>query len=149
GILNDRLTENSTQFLHSLTGRRIINTDQPLPSLRVFAIMADGVHQRFVGHDEKYCGFLRCIFMAMKIPERYHEGVALLPLVAFMADGSNAASPPYLVNGGAGVAMAFRLLAATQHLYLAGHGWQRRPASQRIGKIQDDAIVRIPRVFAY
>src|SRR5215475_10438582 len=85
----------------------------------------------------------------MKIPQRYHEGIALLPFITFITDGSGPASPPHVVNGGAGVAVAFRLLAATQHLYLAGHGWQRRPAGQRIGKIQDDAIVRIPRVFAY
>ena len=69
-----------------------------LVGLGVFPVVADRVHQRFVRHDEKYRWILGSIFMAMEIPERDHEGVALFPLVDLIADRRDAASSPYVVN---------------------------------------------------
>ena len=71
--------------------------------------MADGIHQRLVGHDEEYRGIFGRILVAVKIPERHDEGIALFPFVALVADGADAAAAPYVINGRAGVTMALGL----------------------------------------
>src|SRR5262245_44928097 len=120
-----------------------------LLSLRVFPVMADGVHQWLVGHDEKYRGIFGRILVAVKIPKRNHEGVALFPFVALVADGADAAAAPYVINSRARMTMALSLFSAAEHLDLTSHRRQRRSASQRIGVIQYDAIIGIARLFAH
>src|SRR5262249_53597615 len=85
----------------------------------------------------------------MKIPERYDEEIALFPLVALIADSADAATAPYMINGRAGMAMAFGLFSASEHLDLADHGRQGRSTCQRIGVVQYDSIIGIARLFTH
>jgi hypothetical protein len=111
--------------------------------LRVFAVMADSVHQRFVGHHKKYRGVFRRILVAVKIPKRDHKRVALFPFVALIADGADAAAAPYVINRRACMTMALGFFSAAEHLDLAGHRWQCRPPRQWIGVIQHDSVMGI------
>jgi len=97
--------------------------------------MADGVHQRLVGHDEKYRGVFGGILVAVEIPEGNDEGVALFPFVALIADGADAAAAPHVIYGRACVAVALGLFSTAEHLDLARHRWQRRSTCQWIGVI--------------
>src|SRR5262249_42338154 len=112
-------------------------------------ILTDGVHQRFVGHHEKYRGIFRRVLVTMKIPERHDEGVALFPFVALIADSADAAAAPYMIDGRAGVAMAFGFFSAPEHVNLAGHCRQRGSTRQRIGVIQYDSIIGIARLLTH
>ena len=90
--------------------------------------MADRIHQRLIGHDEKYRGLFRGVFMPMKIPQRDDEGVSLFPFIPFVADVAYATAAPDVINGRAGMPMASGLFAGTQHMNLAGH---RRQGAER------------------
>src|SRR5678815_4946647 len=86
--------------------------------LRVFSVMADGIHQRFVRHYEKDRRIFRGVFMTVKIPQRYDERIALLPLITLVANIANAATAPNIINRRACVTMALGLLSATEHVDL-------------------------------
>src|SRR4029077_17671201 len=116
---------------------------------RVFAVMADSVHQRFVGHHKKYRRVFGRIFVAMEIPKRDDEGVPLFPLVALITDGGDAAAAPYVIDRGARVTMALGLFSAAEHLDLAGHGRQCRSARQGIGVVQYDSIIGVAGLFTH
>src|SRR5262245_12390128 len=111
--------------------------------------MTDGIHQRLVGHHEKYRWIFGRILVTVKIPERHDEGVALFPFVAIVADSADPAAAPYVINGRAGVAMALGLFSAPEHLDLAGPCRQGRPSCQRIGGIRYDSIVGIAWLFTH
>src|SRR5215831_21270666 len=85
----------------------------------------------------------------MKIPEWYDEGVALFPFVTLISDSADAATAPYMIDGRAGVAMAFGFFSAPEHLDLAGHGRQGRSTRQRIGVVQHDSIIGIAGLFTH
>ncbi len=84
--------------------------------------MADGIHERFIGHDEKHHRIFGGVLVAMVIPERDDKGIAFFPLVALIADVGDAAAALHMVDRRAGVPMTFGLFAGAEHLNLAGHG---------------------------
>src|SRR5262249_60720803 len=61
-------------------------------------ILTDGVHQRFVGHHEKYRGIFRRVLVTMKIPERHDEGVALFPFVTLIRSEEHTSELQSLTN---------------------------------------------------
>src|SRR5215470_19716140 len=87
-------------------------------SLRLFAIVADGIHQRLVMHDKKNRRIFGGIFVMMEVPEGRDEGVALFPFVTLLADIADAAAAVHIVNRRAGVPVAFGFLAGAQHVNL-------------------------------
>src|SRR5215471_14536312 len=86
--------------------------------LSFLAIMADGIHQRLVIHDEKNRRIFGGIFVMMEVPERCDEGVALFPFITLVADIADAAAAVHIVNRRAGVPVAFGFLAGAQHVNL-------------------------------
>src|SRR6516164_2578101 len=92
--------------------------------LGVFSVMADGIHQGFVGHHEEYGRIFGSVFMSMKVPKRHDERIALFPFITLVTNVAHTAAAPNMIDRGTGMAVAFGFFAAAKHMDLASHGGQ-------------------------
>src|ERR1044071_2765294 len=109
----------------------------------LLAVEAERAHERLVAHRENNRRLFMAVFVAVRLPHRRDERIALLPVEALVPDERYAAASEDIIDRRARVAVRERLLARADHLDRAVERRQRGPAGQRIDVIENDAVVGI------